>query len=286
VRLLLLPVCMALGAGCGSVLSSDSGTATPATSAAELPANMRGLRVRVADEVAIVVEGSADPRLADQLKAALQAELGRLGLTVVRANDKSFDLSLRIETRVTGAVSYLRGRVGLTAEKGGVAVAQGSSVVELHRNGDFPAIMTQKAVAELLNAPALAAFAERRAPSRELPRDRPTTLATAPVATPAMAVRNPTRNPTIEAKAHAQRGTSLYNLGRFAEALAEYEAAYLAVQDPPFLFNIAQCHRKLGKNKEALDAYRTYLRVAPEAPNRSEVQKRIAELEHQVHAAR
>ena len=78
----------------------------------------------------------------------------------------------------------------------------------------------------------------------------------------------------------------MYNLGRFSEALSEYEAAYLAVQDPPFLFNIAQCHRKMGKNKEALESYRSYLRVAPDAPNRAEVQRRISELERQAHATR
>jgi tetratricopeptide (TPR) repeat protein len=281
--LLALPVCIALGAGCGSVLATGNDTSTPAARATELPPGMRGLRVRVAEEVAIVVEGNADPGLADHLKAALQAELGRIGLTVVRASDKSFDLSLRIETRVTGAVSYLRGRVGLTAEKGGLAVALASTGVELHSNGEFPAIMTQKAVAELLQSPALAAFAEKKAPpSRDALRDRSPALAAASATAPAKA----TRNPTAEAKAHANRGTNLYNLGRFSEALAEYEAAYLAIQDPPFLFNIAQCHRKMGKNKEALDSYRTYLRVAPEAPNRTEVQKHISELEHQVHAAR
>jgi tetratricopeptide (TPR) repeat protein len=241
---------------------------------------MRGLRVRVAEEVAIVVEGNVDPGLCDHLKAALQAELGRLGFTVVRASDKSFDLSLRIETRVTGAVSYVRGRVGLTAERGGLAVAQASSGVELHSNGEFPTFMTQRAVAELLHSPALAEFAKKQGPSREVVRDRIQPVAAAPA--PAKGVRNPTG----EAKAHSNRGTSMYNLGRFSEALAEYEAAYLAVQDPPFLFNIAQCHRKMGKNKEALESYRTYLRVAPEAPNRAEVQKRISELEHQVHAAR
>jgi tetratricopeptide (TPR) repeat protein len=281
--LLALPVCIALGAGCGSVLSTGDDPATPATRATDLPPDLRGLRVRVAEEVAIVVEGNADPGLADHLKAALQAELGRIGLTVVRASDKSFDLSLRIETRVTGAVSYLRGRVGLTAEKGGLAVALASTGVELHSTGEFPAIMTQKAVAELLQSPALAAFAEKKAPpSRDVLRDRSPAMAAASASAPAKA----TRNPTAEAKAHANRGTNLYNLGRFSEALAEYEAAYLAIQDPPFLFNIAQCHRKMGKNKEALDSYRTYLRVAPEAPNRTEVQKRISELEHQVHAAR
>jgi len=278
VRLLSLPVCVALWAGCGSVLSSGDDTASPAARAPDLPPSIRGLRVRVAEEVAIVVEGNADPGLADHLKAALQAELGRLGLTVVRASDKSFDLSLRIETRVTGAVSYLRGRVGLTAEKGGLAVALGSTGVELHSNGEFPAIMTQKAVAELLHSPALSEFAEKKAPSHA----RPQALAAAPTATPAKA----TRNPAAEAKAHANRGTNMYNLGRFSEALTEYEAAYLAIQDPPFLFNIAQCHRKMGKNKEALDSYHTYLRVAPDAPNRAEVQKRISELEHQAHAAR
>jgi len=278
--MLCLPVCLALWAGCGSVLSSGDETATPAAHATELPPGMRGLRVRVAEEVAIVVEGNADPGLSDHLKAALQSELGRLGLTVVRASDKSFDLSLRIETRVTGAVSYLRGRVGLTAEKGGLAVAQAATDVELHSNGEFPAIMTQKAVAELLHSPALAEFAKKQGPNREVVRERPQAVAAAPA--PAKAVRNP----TAEAKAHSNRGTSMYNLGRFSDALAEYEAAYLAVQDPPFLFNIAQCHRKMGKNKEALDSYRTYLRVAPEAPNRVEVQKRISELEHQVHATR
>jgi tetratricopeptide (TPR) repeat protein len=282
VRFLSLPVCVALWAGCGSVLSSGDDTATPAAHAPDLPPSIRGLRVRVAEEVAIVVEGNADPGLADHLKAALQAELGRLGLTVVRASDKSFDLSLRIETRVTGAVSYLRGRVGLTAEKGGLAVALGSTGVELHSNGEFPAIMTQKAVAELLHSSALTEFAEKKAPSRDVLRARSQAIATAPTATPAKA----TRNPAAEAKAHANHGTNMYNLGRFSEALTEYEAAYLAIQDPPFLFNIAQCHRKMGKNKEALDSYRTYLRVAPDAPNRAEVQKRISELEHQAHAAR
>jgi tetratricopeptide (TPR) repeat protein len=261
------------------VLSSGDATPAPATSTSDLPPEIRGLRVRVAEEVAIVVEGKADPGLPDHLKAALQSELGRLGLTVVHTSDKTYDLTLRIETRVTGAVNYLRGRVGLTAEKGGVAVATASTDVELHSDGEFAATMTQKAAAELLRSPALAEFAEKRGTSREVVREKPQAIAmTPPVAAP--------RNTAALAKTHSNRGTSLYNLGRFSEALTEYEAAYLAVQDPPFLFNIAQCHRKMGDNKEALDSYRSYLRVAPAAPNRAEVQKHISELERQVHAAR
>ena len=279
VRVFVMLVCLGHWAGCGAMLSSSDATPGAVTGAAELPPGIRGLRVRVAEEVAIVVEGSADPGLSDQLRAALQAELGRLGLTVVRASDKAFDLTLRIETRVTGAVSYLRGRVGLTAEKDGLAVALASTEVELHSYGEFPAVMTQKAVTALLHSSALAEFAERKGPSQEVFREK---ARTATVASPMKSQRGA----TAEAKAHSNRGTSMYNLGRFAEALSEYEAAYLAVQDPPFLFNIAQCHRKMGQNREALESYRSYLRVAPDAPNRGEVQKRISELERQAHATR
>lgn len=279
VRLLFTLVCLAPWAGCASVLSSGEATPAHATSASDLAPGIRGLRVRVAEEVAIVVEGKADPRLGEQLKAALQSELGRLGLTVVRASDETCDLTLRIETRVTGAINYLRGRVELTAEKGGVVVATASTDIELHGDGEFAATMTQKASAELLRSPALAQFAEKKGPSRGVFREKPQTIAVSP-STAAQ------RNPAALAKTHSTRGTTLYNLGRFSEALAEYEAAYLSIQDPPFLFNIAQCHRKMGSNKDALDSYRSYLRVAPAAPNRAEVQKRISELERQVHAAR
>jgi tetratricopeptide (TPR) repeat protein len=275
VRLLVILVCLTPWTGCGSALSSVDATPAPAS---DLAPGIRGLRVRVAEEVAIVVEGKADPGLGEHLKAALQSELGRLGLTVVRASDKTYDLTLRIETRVTGAVNYLRGRVGLTAEKGGVAVATASTDVELHSDGEFAATMTQKAAAELLRSPGLAQFAEKKGPSHEVVRERQTIAVSPPEAAQ--------RNPAALAKTHSNRGTTLYNLGRFSEALAEYEAAYLSVQDPPFLFNIAQCHRKMGSNKDALESYRSYLRVAPAAPNRAEVQKRISELERQAHATR
>ena len=272
-----LALWLALWAGCGTTLSSGGETPSPAGQPAALAPSVRALRVSVAEDVAIVVEGNVDPGLKEHLKAALQAELGRVGLSVARTGDKTCDLTLRIDTRVTGAMSYLRGRVGLSAEKGGVTVAMASTDIELHGNHEFSDTMTRKAVEQLLHTPALVAFADKTKPSHELNRPKPVVQA---------APSKPTRNPTAEAKAHAQRGTSMYNLGRFPDALAEYEAAYLAVQDPPFLFNIAQCHRKMGKNKEALESYRAYLRVAPDAPNRPEVQKRVSELERQVHAAR
>ncbi len=82
-----------------------------------------------------------------------------------------------------------------------------------------------------------------------------------------------------QAKAHYERGKRLYNLSRFGDAVKEYEAAYLEMEDPAFLFNIGQCYRQLGNNELALRSYRNYLRSAPEAANRADVENRIQEIE-------
>jgi tetratricopeptide (TPR) repeat protein len=80
------------------------------------------------------------------------------------------------------------------------------------------------------------------------------------------------------ARAHYEQAVSHYNLDEFAPALSEFREAYRLKPDPSFLFNIAQCHRKLGENAAALDFYRKYLRSLPDAPNRPEIERMIAEL--------
>jgi hypothetical protein len=81
------------------------------------------------------------------------------------------------------------------------------------------------------------------------------------------------------ARQHHAAGSRLYDLAEYEAALREFKEAYRVVADPAFLFNIAQCHRKLGNTKDAITFYRTYLRRAPQAVNRGEVERRIAELE-------
>lgn len=76
-----------------------------------------------------------------------------------------------------------------------------------------------------------------------------------------------------------------YALGSFEKALADFSLAYK--QDPSvasLLFNIGQCHRLLGHWKEALFAYRGYLRERPAAPNRPEVESLIAKAERESEA--
>ena len=84
-----------------------------------------------------------------------------------------------------------------------------------------------------------------------------------------------------EARTHYEKGVSHYNLDEFAAALAEFTEAYRVKPDPSFLFNIAQCHRRLGNTDAAADFYRKYLRSVPDARNRTEVERMIAELRAQ-----
>ena len=81
------------------------------------------------------------------------------------------------------------------------------------------------------------------------------------------------------AKAHFHRGTRLYEVGEYRQALEEYKAAHLAKPDPAFLYNIAQCHRQLGDLEQAVTMYKRFLSASPNAVNRGEVEKRVAELE-------
>jgi tetratricopeptide repeat protein len=74
-------------------------------------------------------------------------------------------------------------------------------------------------------------------------------------------------------------GTKYYDLNQYAEALEAFKRAYWNYEEPAFLFNIAQCHRALGRNSEALAFYRSYLRKSSDPPNRAEVQRIIADLE-------
>jgi hypothetical protein len=84
------------------------------------------------------------------------------------------------------------------------------------------------------------------------------------------------------AREHYQRGTKFYDIGRYDEAIREFEAAYEAKSDPAFIYNLAQAHRLAGHNQEALQLYRNYLRYVPSPPNRSDIVERIRVLEKAV----
>ena len=89
-----------------------------------------------------------------------------------------------------------------------------------------------------------------------------------------------------EAKDHYDRGMAHYELGEFGAAVEEFKAAFALSQAPGLLFNLAQASRLNKDYEQSLHFYRSYLRVRPDAANRDDVEKRIAELEPIVEARR
>ncbi len=75
-----------------------------------------------------------------------------------------------------------------------------------------------------------------------------------------------------------------FNVGKFPEALADYQSAYEAKPLPGFLFNIAQCYRNVGNFERARFFFRRYLALEPHAPNRHRVDELIAEMSRQLEA--
>lgn len=88
-----------------------------------------------------------------------------------------------------------------------------------------------------------------------------------------------------KAKAHYKRGMAAFVLNQFDDAIVFFEAGFREEPEPAFLFNIAQAHSKAGRPARAVEFYRKYLEMSGErAPDRAQVELRIAELERQLAA--
>lgn len=64
------------------------------------------------------------------------------------------------------------------------------------------------------------------------------------------------------ARGHFDQAQRHYNVGRFSEALTEYQKAYELLPLPAFLFNIGQCYRQLNDHERAIFFFEGYLREA------------------------
>jgi hypothetical protein len=86
------------------------------------------------------------------------------------------------------------------------------------------------------------------------------------------------------AKELFQQGTTFFDLGQFDKAVESWEAGYKEKPDPVFLYNIAQAYRLSGDGNKAIFFYRGYLRNLPKAPNRAEVEQKIAAIQQKLAA--
>ena len=95
-----------------------------------------------------------------------------------------------------------------------------------------------------------------------------------------------------EAKAAFGRGNAAYNLGKYADAIAEFERAYALSRLPEILFNLGQCYRKQWEaeqrselGRRALHYYEAVVREAPPSKVRPDAEQFITELGPAVAAA-
>jgi tetratricopeptide (TPR) repeat protein len=82
-----------------------------------------------------------------------------------------------------------------------------------------------------------------------------------------------------------EKGQGLYVAGKPAEAAQTFEAGYKEYPYSAFLFNAGVCYQKLNDIQHALDRFREYVRIDPEAPDVAQVKQRIATLEAMLSAA-
>jgi tetratricopeptide (TPR) repeat protein len=82
-----------------------------------------------------------------------------------------------------------------------------------------------------------------------------------------------------EAREHYTQGMRHFDLGEVDDAIKEFRAAYQISAAPGLLFNIAQAYRTKKDYENALQFYKNYLRLQPRAPNRVDVEARVAEME-------
>jgi len=89
----------------------------------------------------------------------------------------------------------------------------------------------------------------------------------------------PTPPAPVDAEAEFKAGQVQFNLGKFDNAAALFSRAYEVNPLAAFLFNIGQCHWHLEDYAKALFFFKGYLREAPDAPNRKEVERLIKQSE-------
>jgi tetratricopeptide (TPR) repeat protein len=104
-------------------------------------------------------------------------------------------------------------------------------------------------------------------------------LAAILIAAPRAARAQMTQAQKDEVKLHYQRATRAYDLQKYQEAIDEYQKAYEISGDPPMLYNIAQAYRLADQPTEAARYYRRFLQRMPNARNREDVERKIAEQE-------
>ena len=98
-------------------------------------------------------------------------------------------------------------------------------------------------------------------------------------AEPATEISQLSRDKRDQLKDHIQKGTTAYDNGNFERSLAEFQQALDILEHPDFVYRIALAHDRLDHLRPALEAYRRFLKMAPDTKDRGKVERTIRQLE-------
>jgi tetratricopeptide (TPR) repeat protein len=79
-------------------------------------------------------------------------------------------------------------------------------------------------------------------------------------------------------------GLAAFGVGRYADAIADFDAAYALSRVPLLVFNSAQAHRLKGDCEEAVTLYQRYIEVDPTAANRAVAEMHLSNMQQCVRA--
>jgi hypothetical protein len=89
----------------------------------------------------------------------------------------------------------------------------------------------------------------------------------------------PGKSPSAEEQRLFDQGMRAFQANDPREAAKAWRAGYDVGKDPAFLVRIGEAEEKAGVPSEAADSYRRYLRAAPNAADRAEIEQRLTRLE-------
>jgi tetratricopeptide (TPR) repeat protein len=95
-----------------------------------------------------------------------------------------------------------------------------------------------------------------------------------PAATAEVTTEEPADDPTET----FERAETLYDEGRYAEAIELLRELLRDYPDPILLYNLGRAYEGADRIAEAIDAYERYLDAAPDAPDRDAIARRIERL--------
>jgi len=93
-----------------------------------------------------------------------------------------------------------------------------------------------------------------------------------------VALAGPNAAPSAEEQRLFAEGLKAFEAGDARGAERAWKAGYAVAHDPAFLVRIGEAEEKAGAPAEAAESYRRYLRAAPDASDRADIEQRLARI--------